>query len=162
METPRNIQEIFMVSQKSKVMQMIICLLAGILIGIGIKTIAIMIEKNKQTETSQQIPERSITVAIKKGQQVELFNQFQKFSDDQGFAIRIAPTTPGGEDFMVQMWRQDVKVLALNSFDPEVFTIYFSDTDRVSPAHEWVYSDLVNDIKSYIIEIPNVIISDGK
>lgn len=151
-----------MVTQKSKVMQMLICLLVGILIGVGIKTMAVMIEKNKGTETSQQIPKRRIAVTIKNGQQMELFNQFQKFSDEQGFAIRIAPTTPSGEDFMVQMWRQDVKILVLNSFDPEVFTIYFSDTDRVSPTSEWAYSDLVNDIKSYIIEIPNVIITDDK
>jgi hypothetical protein len=86
----------------------------------------------------------------------------QKFTEDQGFAIRIAPTTPSGVDYSIEMWRADVMILALNSFDPATFRFDFFDTDSAILQPEFVFNSLEIDFKSYIDNIPNVMITDEK
>ena len=76
------------------------------------------IDENKNNKTYQRYPRRTILVKIELDQQEMLFDKLRSLADDEGFAIRIAPTTPSGIDFIVAMWREDVKIIALNSSTP--------------------------------------------
>src|SRR5258706_10136116 len=104
---------------------MFICLLLGILIGYSAKTLAVIREENKNTAAYQKYPRRSIIVKIETTQREQLFDQMRKFADDQGFAIRIAPTSPSGADFIVEMWREEKKKIFLKKFFPRTFWIFF-------------------------------------
>jgi hypothetical protein len=49
----------------------------------------------------------------------------RKYADEQAFAIRIAPSDPSGEHLLIQLWREDVKIIGVNPFKPEEFRISF-------------------------------------
>ena len=49
----------------------------------------------------------------------------RKYADEQAFAIRIAPSDPSDEHIVIQLWREDVKLIGTNPFEPEDFRIYF-------------------------------------
>ena len=141
---------------------MFMSLLLGILIGFSIKTIQVLIDENNNTATYQKYPRRTIIVNIETSQQEMLFDELRSLADDEGFAIRIAPTTPSGVDFIVEMWREDVKVIALKSSDSGTFRIGIFDTDSAVSIPEWAVDSLKNKLINYIEEIPNVAITEEK
>ena len=143
---------------------MLICLVLGIFIGMGIKTLTANMELMIESATYEKLPRRNFVIIIEKSQREELFNQFRKFADKGRFAIRIAPITPSGEDFSIEMWREDIKVFGANPFDPGEFRIGFYDTDGTYPfpATEGELDNLATDLKSFIDEIPNVTITEEK
>ena len=144
------------------IVMMFICLLLGALIGYSAKTIAVIRDENKNNTAYSKYPRRTIIVKIEATQREQLFSEMRKFADMQGFAIRIDPTSPNGTDFSVEMWREDVNIIAQNNFDPGTFTIGFFDTDSAISPPEFVLNSLVSDFKSYISEIPNVTITEEK
>ena len=141
-------------------MMMFMCLLLGIIVGIGIKTLTTT-EQGTETIPYEKLPRRKFIITIERRQQEELFSQLKKFADKGGFAIRIAPITPSGEDFSIEMWREDIKIFGANPFNPGEFRIGFYDTDGAYPypAPEWALDDLENDLKSFIGEISNATFS---
>jgi hypothetical protein len=150
------------VSNKRTILIMFFCLSLGIFIGISIKTITGSRESTITNSPYEKLPRQLLVVTIEISQQEELFSQLRKFSDKQGFAIRIAPTTPSGKDFIVEMWREDVKIIGLNSFEPGIFNFGFFDTDGTYPYPLPVIAlnSLVNDFKLFVYEIDDVKISD--
>mgnify|MGYP000167919623 CR=1 FL=1 len=139
---------------------MFVCLSLGILIGFSAKSIFLVVEDNQNNTAYEKKPRTTINVQIKVAQRELLFGKMQRFAEEQGFAIRIAPTSPSGEDYIVEMWREDIKIIALNSFDPGVFRIGFFDTDSAISTPEWALNSLVSDFKGVIDDIPGVLISD--
>jgi hypothetical protein len=119
-------------------------------------------EHPNETPADEKLPRRRLIVIIEKSQQEELFNQLIKFADQGGFAIRITPNTTSGEDFSIEMWREDVRVFGANPFNPGEFRLGFYDTDGTYPypASEGVLDELESDLNSFISEIPNVSISE--
>src|SRR5687768_9983823 len=91
----------------------VLCLSLGLLGGVGIKTIA----ENMKHTPAEQLPRGGVTITIDKSQQEELFDQLESFADKWDYAIRIAPTTPSGEDFSIALWRQDINIFGANPFD---------------------------------------------
>jgi hypothetical protein len=149
-------------SKTLAIVMMFMCLLFGFLIGYSTKAVKVAIDENKNNKTYQRYPRRTILVKIELDQQEMLFDKLRSLADDEGFAIRIAPTTPSGIDFIVQMWREDVKITALNDFEPGTFVIGIFDTDSAVPVPEWVVDSLKNKLINYIEEIPNVTITEEK
>ena len=146
----------------STIVMMFLCLLLGFLVGYSAKAVAVAIDENKNNKTYQKYPRRTIIVKIEKDQQEMLFDKLRSFAEDEGFAIRIAPTTPSGIDFIVQMWREDVKILALNDIEPREFRIGLFDTDSAVSIPEWAVSSIKNKLMTYLKEIPNVMITEKK
>ena len=76
--------------------------------------------------TSQdQIPLRSIAIEIDPLRIEEVYDQIRSFSDKNGFAVRIAATRPDGLHFIAQLWREDIKIVVLNPFEPPEIRISF-------------------------------------
>ena len=92
------------------------CLLATIVVGC---------DKPMIVEDNPQAPLRKLSFSVKKEARNELLETLKKFSDRHAFAIRSAPTTPDGEHISIQMWRSDLKAIAINPLEPEKFNIYF-------------------------------------
>lgn len=139
--------------KRIKLIMFVSLLLFGLLGGISMKTMAHKLN-------DPEAPIRKTVVAIDKSQHEQLFEKVRRFADRHAFAIRIAPTTPSGEDFIIQLWREDIKVIGVNSFDPGEFEIFFYENDdahKISDAHINV---LIDDLKNFVCEIPGATFSE--
>jgi len=76
---------------------------------------------------------RVVHFTVKTDARDRFFNQLRNFSDENDFAIRIAPVRPDNQHFLIQLWRDDIKGIGVNSGDPEKFGIaFFHNSQRIS------------------------------
>jgi hypothetical protein len=108
-----------------------------------------------------QLPIYGLIVTIEKNRMEELFTQIRMFADKQAFAIRIAPTTPSHQDYLIQLWREDIKIIGTNSVEPNVFGINFYENDD-EPVLPDVLKALSGDLKELIGQIKNVSVVEDK
>lgn len=78
----------------------------------------------KDRSEYQRLPLRALNVTIDANDRERFFEQLREFSDQNGFAIRIARTTPSG-NFNAQMWREDIRVTAVNPFEEGKYRVRF-------------------------------------
>jgi hypothetical protein len=138
------------VSTKRIILLSVTCLTLGILIGIGIKTVAEMM----QSDDSGQLPRRSVSIKVDSSQQEELLAQLNDFADKWRYAVRIAPVNPSGDSFLIQMFREDMKIIGTNPFEPGTFKIRFYDTNPTYPAPGLFFDEEIRDLKKFVNEIP--------
>lgn len=133
----------------------VIFVLVSLLIlgGIGMKVSA-----GKRGIELADVPIRSITVTINTEQRENFFEQLRLFADKHAFAIRIAPTDPSNEHFISQMWREDIKIIAVNSFEPENYRIAFYK-NNVGKVPKDVLSLLITELESFVSEVPGATFS---
>jgi hypothetical protein len=81
--------------------------------------------------TSQQgeIPLRTVLITLPKGTQSQFFEQLKKFASKHAFAIRIARTRPDVPHYLIQMWREDIKIVGANPFHGVGFSVSFFQND---------------------------------
>jgi hypothetical protein len=117
-----------------------------------------MVRQVMPAKTDVQLPIHSITITITKGTKEALFNRLRHFADTYGFAIRIAPITPDGEQFGVQMYQEDIKMLGNNALDTEeVFIGFYPNGENQVPA---VYlNKLVDGLKEAVKGLPGATVS---
>jgi len=110
-----------------------------------------------------QMPIRSLSISVELGATDRFFDLVRKFADAHAFAIRIAPTTPDGKHFLVQMWREDIKVIGENSLDPpETFDISFYSNNVGHPADLAAVNLMIRDLESVLSPIPGLTFSERK
>ena len=108
------------------------------------------------------LPLRSFEVTIDISQQPQLIS-LNKFAEENDFRFHIIKYTPNGEDFLLQLTRKDLEVSATNPFALGRFSkVGFYNNDCTHPTVVSDIDGLVNDLKSYINEIPNVTITEEK
>jgi len=105
---------------------------------------------------------RSLKIKIDESQREELFAQFQKFADKHTFEFILSDygTT---DHFLVEIWGESILITA--SDDPgdlESVTIFFSGKHPRNSVDEETVDELLDDLKSYINEIPNVTLTEEK
>jgi hypothetical protein len=64
------------------------------------------------------------------------FKAIDLFAHQEAFAIRIAPNSPAGDSFTIQLWREDTKAIGVNSQNTSQFNVYFYANSRVPPLPE--------------------------
>lgn len=80
-----------------------------------------------------ELPIASISCHIAKDK-FELFSTaLRTFADRQEYAIRISFDAPGDKTTLIQMWREDIKIIGTNEFDREQFQISSYATDPRIP-----------------------------
>lgn len=129
------------------------CLVFGLSACLGMNAMA------ERTKGESQLPLRKLVVTLNKAQHEAFFEQLRKFADRRGFAIRIAPTTPSGEDFSIEMWRSDFKIFGANPFDPGEFKIGIYDNDAKGVPAEYLDA-LVAELKSFLAEVPTATVAE--
>ena len=111
-----------------------------------------------------QLPIRSLRVTIDPSQREELFEQFRKFAEKHGFKIEISDYGTGGENYLIWMLRDNIKIIAGHSRpDPELVSVGFYEQNRATPIPEETIEtidELVVDLMSFINEIQNVTITE--
>ena len=130
----------------------VIYLLLGLLLGFLGSKMA-MAEKTKDTSEGEA-PIRIVEITIDESQQEELFDQLRKFADEWRYAIRIAPIDQYGEQFIVQMWREDIKLVGLYPSDPGELSIGFYYTNPAIPVPGMFFDTEIRDLRDFINEIP--------
>src|SRR6185503_12029559 len=76
-------------------------------------------------DSDSQSPLRSISITVPDGARDQVFAQFHNYADEYGWAIRIAPTRPDDENFVVAMYREDLKILGTNAIRSNTFRLGF-------------------------------------
>lgn len=105
------------------------------------------------------MPIRSLTLTIEKSQREELFDQLRKFADKHGFEHRVTDFNTNGEHFQFWMSGDDMFITASDvPPDPDLVDISLYGKNPGVSVDEEVVDDLVNDLKSFISEIPNATI----
>src|SRR5688572_4212883 len=106
--------------------------------------------------------QKTLVVTIDLGQREKFFEQLTRFADAHDFKIHIGATTPVGDTFNINMSRKDVMMIANNGFDTKVFDVHFYDKDPTNPVSEKIIDNLFDDLKRFINEVPNVIITEKR
>lgn len=112
-------------------------------------------------KSDSELPVRTVTITVDNGTRDQFFDQLKKFADTYALAIRIAPTRPDVPHFLVQMWREDMKVVGANPFDDSEFDIsFYKNGDH--PIEPAVLNQVVVGLKQAVEKIPGATISEAK
>jgi hypothetical protein len=85
--------------------------------------------------------------------------QLHKFADANAFALRIAQSSPDATDILVQMWREDIKGVGVNSSEagaPELtydIAFYRNCNDDVP---EWAFENIVTELHTTLSGVQGV------
>jgi hypothetical protein len=142
----------------SLILGILLCLLLCVLGGIGIKRMT------KTTDNSyEQLPRRKVDITIDTSQRQVFFDQLRKFADKHAFTILIDVQPAGSEHFLVYMTRGDIWIIGDNVFKLGEYRFGFYDANYGPPtATESVLDDLLNDLQSFISEVPSATFSVEK
>ena len=104
-------------------------------------------------------PIRSPTLTIDKSQREKFFDQLREFADKQ--ASRLVLTEYEKIDhFLIEIWGDDILITASDvPPDPSLVYIFFYVYGGNTVDEETI-DELLNDLKSYINEVPNVAITE--
>jgi hypothetical protein len=96
-----------------------------------------------------------VWVTLAQNQRDLFFEQLRKFAQTHAFEILISQTDPSGENFLVEMWREDIEIIGVDSGDPGLFKISFFTTSDERPVSSEIVDELIADLRGRIGEIPN-------
>ena len=108
-------------------------------------------------------PVRGLRITIDESQRDDLFAQFQKFADKYRFEIDITDFNTNGEHFQVWMSGDSIQIVASDvPEEPNEVSIDFYGLYPGYPVDEETVDEFLNDLESFISEIPNVTITEVK
>lgn len=135
-----------------------ILLLACLVSGIGL---AIWYQKTTSCYNGNT-PLKSFTANIDATQQAQLIEEFRKFGTKNGFKFHIAYYTPNHKQFLIELTRKDIEVIASDPFDSGEFIVGFYNHDCIHLTAVSEIGGLVSELKDFISEVPNVMITEEK
>ncbi|HEX6268773.1 MAG TPA: hypothetical protein VFZ43_00940 [Anaerolineales bacterium] len=104
-------------------------------------------------------PIRRFRLFVDKSQRDELISQFQKFAEEREFEIDITDYNTNGETIQVWIAGDGLQITVFfNRKEPNEGSLNFYDPGP--PTDEETINELLNDLKRYINEIPNVTITE--
>ena len=104
----------------------------------------------------------SFAVTINPSQNQQLIEQSRQFAYKHSFRLDVADFDHPASDLRILMIRRDVEIATRSSSNPGGFKIAFYNYDCIHPTVVSDIDDLVNDFKSFMSEIPNVMITEAK
>ena len=114
------------------------------------------------SDNREKLPIRSLDVVIDIEQRSDLFTQLRRFAEKHNFEILIRDVKVYPEGVYIEMSRDDLRILAHDSANsPENITFGFYDRLPIPLSQETV-NGLVNDLKGFLEEIPNVTVEEEK
>jgi hypothetical protein len=133
---------------------LLVGLFIGLFIGLGIDKVS-MNEVSVDTNPTF-IPGRVVNITLDHSQQEKLFAQLDKFAEKWRYAIRIEVTDLSWI-YSVDMWRSDIHIAGVYSHHGIAGEIQlaFMDTDSTRPTPAQYFEEEVQDLKTFMDEIPN-------
>ncbi|HJR79965.1 MAG TPA: hypothetical protein VJ821_07830 [Anaerolineales bacterium] len=118
------------------------------------------------TDNQELLPIRSFKITIHPNQREQLFEQFHKFAEKHGYEFIISDYGTNFENYLIEIFRDNIKIIATHSGrDREIVSVWFYDQSRANPTSEETMdtiNELALDLESFIMEIPDVTITDRK
>ena len=109
--------------------------------------------------SNANLPIRSVTITLGSASRDKLFEQLRRFADTNAFAIRIAPTNPDNERFLVQIWREDIKGVGTNARSTKTFSIgLYQNCDEPVPAA--IANEVVDELRRTVGQVPGATFSE--
>ena len=105
-------------------------------------------------------PLRRFSITIDPKQSQQLIQVLTMFANKNDFKYKIAYYGRTGEDFSFWMERKDLEVITTSPFTRGEFNIGFYNHDCVHPTLDSDIENLVNDLKNYLGEIPDITITE--
>lgn len=84
----------------------------------------------RDPEKDVELPITSVECVVGSGSQGPFVKRIQEFAEANEFAIRIGHPTQNPNSFTIQLWRDDIKMVAVNSFSLEQFEIFLYPLDH--------------------------------
>jgi len=132
--------------------------------GIVIKTTVKEIAQNSTTNSENRGPVKPVTVNIQAGQRELLFDQLRGFAKKNFFAIRITSFPPS--NYHYEMWREDIEISGSFENDDGILSVYVNhnqfEQPLPQPVSESVFRELMNDLQSFISEVPSAITTERR
>jgi hypothetical protein len=110
-------------------------------------------------------PIRSQVAFVTDSARSEFLERMTDFAKAQGFSVSLNNTRPDGTHVIVEMWRKDVKIVALNPFDDgEEFRIdlYQTANEKPSQTVAETVDALVDGLRGAIGKLQGVRLADDK
>ena len=98
---------------------------------------------------------RTVTVTIDPERKDQLFARLENFADKWRYAVLIAPTKSSENEYIVNLYRIDMKMTGSYFADSGVLELGFNNTNPKSRNPQSFFDDELKVLKSLIIEIPN-------
>lgn len=108
--------------------------------------------KSEREVIDPNVAIRKAVVTLQEDQLNAYIERMQAFAHECGFAIRIAPTAPTGKDFVLEFWREDVKILAANPFEKGSFRVSVFNISGKS-INEGYVDQILLVLKRYSLEV---------
>ena len=78
-----------------------------------------------------------------------------RYAEQHAFAMRIGQSDPSGDDVLIQMWREDVKLIGVNPFEPGEYRVSFYLTGG-GTVPDAVLDSLVNSLGRELASVPSL------
>jgi hypothetical protein len=99
----------------------------------------------ERSVAKDQLPLRGIEVRIQQDGREALFDELGLFADRFAFAMRIGRVRPDKPSFLIQMWREDVKLIGTNASE-NIYKIFFYENGD-SPIPGGVLDYMADDLQ---------------
>ena len=145
-------------SAKSIKLILVVCLLLGILLCV-LGCISVMRGMNLKGNPNS-VSVRGLTITMALDQREEFFTQMRKFADKHSLEFKLNLYSSDNTRFLVAMYGDGFHITASNmpNAPQEIAIGFFNDASTPTP-EETVY-ELFADLKSFINEIPNVMMTE--
>ena len=114
------------------------------------------IERNSFPVTPLPNPAiRTITITIDPEHKNDLFTQLETFADMWRYAVLIAPSNSSENEYIVSLYRIDMKMKGSYFADSGVLELGFYNTNPKGWNPQFFFDDELKDLEALINEIPN-------
>jgi len=144
----------------AKGIKLITRVLLGVLLGVVVCILG-CVAAVAISDGSGQAPMRSLQITIDVNRREELFTQLRGFAEKHGFEILIREVKVHPDGIYIYMSRYDLKIQAHDISDsPPQIIIWFYNRYPALPASRETVDELYKELKAFIIEIPDVTITE--
>ena len=127
------------------------------LIAFGLWTVS-MHRCITEAEAGVESPLRAIRITIPHDERAQFVNGISRFATANALEIRVSQPSPDQEDTYVQMWRRDVRMLAVPVSDPDIVDLRYDIAIYLNgdqPLPMTVLDDLVDELRDTVSPIEN-------
>jgi len=151
-----------MVAKRPKLFMMILLFLGGCIGLLFGCILALMIGNTKPIEKNSipltPLPNpaiRNITITIDPERKDDLFTRLETFADMWRYAVLIAPTQSTENEYVVSLYRIDMKMKGSYFADSGILELGFYNTNPKSRNPQSFFDNELKDLEALINEIPN-------
>jgi regulator of replication initiation timing len=145
------------VSSKHVKWILVVCLLVGLLVC-GVGCIRLTRSINLQGNPNS-LSVKGLEITMDANQREEYFSQMRKFADKHSLRFELSSYSSDNKRFIIAMYGDGFHITSSNiSNSPRIAIAFFNDA--TTPTPQGTVDELMDDLKNFINEIPNTMITE--